>query len=62
MSSAFTAVAKAAEDVSTMTKEKVELPEVEKKEIIHGERKGPSYSRMNWHRYTMRSLQLRALR
>ncbi|XP_061374591.1 binding partner of ACD11 1-like [Gastrolobium bilobum] len=40
VSTAFTAVAKAAEDVSTMTKEKVELAQVEKKDIIFCERKG----------------------
>ncbi|XP_004503329.1 binding partner of ACD11 1 isoform X2 [Cicer arietinum] len=39
VSSAITAVAKAAEDVSTMTKEKVELAEVDKKEIIYSEKK-----------------------
>ncbi|KAK7251673.1 hypothetical protein RIF29_35067 [Crotalaria pallida] len=39
VSNAITAVAKAAEDVSTMTMEKVELAEVEKKEIIYSERK-----------------------
>lgn len=40
VSSAFTAVAKAAEDVTTMTKEKLEMAEVEKKEIIYSEKKG----------------------
>lgn len=40
LSSAFTAIAKAAEDVSTMTKEKLEQAEVEKKDIIYNERKG----------------------
>ncbi|XP_061371848.1 binding partner of ACD11 1-like [Gastrolobium bilobum] len=40
VSSAFTAIAKAAEDVSMMTKEKVEQAEVEKKEIIYLERQG----------------------
>ncbi|KAJ1425313.1 RNA-binding domain superfamily [Sesbania bispinosa] len=40
VSSAFTAIAKAAGDVSTMTKEKVEQAEVEKKDIIYNERKG----------------------
>lgn len=40
VSSAITAVAKAAEDVSTLTKEKVEMAEVDKKEIIYSERKG----------------------
>ena len=40
VSSAFTSLAKAAGDVSTMTKEKVEQAEVEKKEIIYNERKG----------------------
>lgn len=36
MSSAFSAIAKAAEDVSMKTKEKVEQAEVEKKEIVDG--------------------------
>lgn len=40
VSSAFSAIAKAAGDVSTMTMEKVEQAEVEKKEIIYSERKG----------------------
>ncbi|XP_050887380.1 binding partner of ACD11 1 isoform X1 [Lathyrus oleraceus] len=40
VSSAFSAIAKAAEDVSTMTKEKVEQAAVEKNEIIYSERKG----------------------
>ncbi|KAG5023051.1 hypothetical protein JHK82_018954 [Glycine max] len=39
-SSAFTAIAKAAGDVSTMTKEKVEQAAVERNEIIYSERKG----------------------
>ncbi|XP_027360717.1 binding partner of ACD11 1-like [Abrus precatorius] len=39
-SSAFTAIAKAAGDVSTMTKEKVEQAEGERNEIIYNERKG----------------------
>jgi hypothetical protein len=39
VSSAITVVAKAAEDVTTMTKEKVEMVEVDKKEIIYIERK-----------------------
>ncbi|QHO04714.1 binding partner of ACD11 1 isoform X1 [Arachis ipaensis] len=39
-SSAFSAIAKAAEDVSTKTKEKVEQAEVQKKEAIINERKG----------------------
>ncbi|XP_058728448.1 binding partner of ACD11 1-like isoform X1 [Vicia villosa] len=40
MSSAFGAIAKAAGDVSTKTKEKVEQAEVQKNEIIYSERKG----------------------
>ncbi|XP_019420198.1 PREDICTED: binding partner of ACD11 1-like isoform X4 [Lupinus angustifolius] len=40
MSSAFSAIAKAAGDVSMKTKEKVEQAELEKKEIIYNERKG----------------------
>ncbi|KAK7818837.1 binding partner of ACD11 1 isoform X2 [Quercus suber] len=40
ISSAFGAVAKAAEDVSMMTKEKVEKAEEEKKEIIYRQRTG----------------------
>ncbi|KAJ7942851.1 binding partner of ACD11 1-like [Quillaja saponaria] len=40
ISSAFSALAKAAEDVSLMTKEKVEKAEEEKKEIIYRERTG----------------------
>lgn len=40
VSSAFSAFAKAAEDVSTMTKEKLEKAEEEKKEIIYMERTG----------------------
>ncbi|KAK7310151.1 hypothetical protein RJT34_07464 [Clitoria ternatea] len=39
VSSAFTAIAKAAGDVSMLTKEKVEQAEVERKEIIYSERK-----------------------
>ncbi|CAL0314906.1 unnamed protein product [Lupinus luteus] len=39
MSSAFSAIAKAAGDVSMKTKEKVEQAELEKKEIIYNERK-----------------------
>ncbi|KAK7407704.1 hypothetical protein VNO78_09725 [Psophocarpus tetragonolobus] len=39
-SSAFTAIAKAAGDVSMKTKEKVEQAEVERKEFIYSERKG----------------------
>lgn len=39
VSSAITAVAKAAEDVSTLTKEKVEMAEVDKKEIIYSDKK-----------------------
>lgn len=39
VSSAITVVAKAAEDVTTMTMEKVEMAEVDKKEIIYSERK-----------------------
>lgn len=39
VSSAITAVAKAAEDVSTLTKEKVEKAEEDKKEIIISEKK-----------------------
>lgn len=39
VSSAFTAIAKAAGDVSMMTKEKLEQAELEKKEIIYNERK-----------------------
>ncbi|OMO97803.1 hypothetical protein CCACVL1_04456 [Corchorus capsularis] len=38
LSNAFSAVAKAAEDVGVLTKEKVEKAEVEKKEIIYKER------------------------
>nr|KYP50000.1 hypothetical protein KK1_028240 [Cajanus cajan] len=40
VSSAFTAIAKAAGDVSVMTKEKVEQAEVERNGIIYSERKG----------------------
>ncbi|GAV86175.1 RRM_1 domain-containing protein [Cephalotus follicularis] len=40
VSSAFSAVVKAAEDVSMMTKEKVEKAEEEKKEILYKERTG----------------------
>ncbi|KAI5382596.1 hypothetical protein KIW84_070148, partial [Lathyrus oleraceus] len=39
VSSAISAVAKAAEDVTTMTKEKVEMAEVDKKEIVYSEKK-----------------------
>lgn len=39
VSSAINAVAKAAEDVTTMTKEKVEMAEVDKKEIVYSEKK-----------------------
>ncbi|XP_027343243.1 binding partner of ACD11 1-like [Abrus precatorius] len=39
VSNAITAVAKAAEDVTTMTKKKLELAEVEKKDFIYSERK-----------------------
>lgn len=50
LSSAFSVVAKAAEDVSTMTMEKVEQAEVENKEIIYSERKGTvdEYAQMNF--------------
>lgn len=40
VSSAFNAIAKAAGDVSSMTREKVEQAEVERNEIIYSERKG----------------------
>ncbi|XP_019465276.1 PREDICTED: binding partner of ACD11 1-like isoform X2 [Lupinus angustifolius] len=40
VSNAINVVAKAVEDVGIMTKEKVELAEVEKKEIIYSEKKG----------------------
>jgi hypothetical protein len=48
--SAFSAIAKAAEDVSSMTKEKLEQAEVDKKEIIYGERIGTvdEYSQMHF--------------
>ncbi|CAK8579663.1 unnamed protein product [Lathyrus sativus] len=39
VSNAINAVAKAAEDVTTMTKEKVEMAEVDKKEVVSSEKK-----------------------
>lgn len=49
VSSAFTAIAKAAGDVSTMTKEKVEQAEVERNGVIYCERKGTVDEYTNMH-------------